>query len=100
VQAHNGRIQCLFKGARGDKAGTGSRRRLNDGEWHVVLCVHRPHHVAEFVDGVRVSVKKGSTGPIDNDKPLTIGGKLKCDQIKVTCDYFSGAMGWIRVTHG
>lgn len=100
VQATNGIVQCLFKGASGVRVGTGSGTPLNDGRWHVVRCVHTADRVVEYVDGVRIAVNEGSTGPINNDKPLTIGGKLRCDQVDVTCDYFSGAMGWIRISHG
>jgi hypothetical protein len=100
LQATNGILQCLFKGANGVRVGTGSPTPLNDGRWHVVRCIHKVDRVVEYVDGVRVAVNKGSTGPINNDKPLTIGGKLRCDQVDVTCDYFSGAMGWIRISHG
>jgi hypothetical protein len=99
VQGPGGRIQCLFRGASGDMVGTESSRRLNDGQWHVVACVHKPDRVVEYVDGGRVDVHRGSTGRINNDKPWTIGGKLHCDQVKITCDYFSGAMDWIRIGH-
>jgi laminin G domain protein len=100
VQAHKGMIQCLFKGANGTEVGTNSGKTLNDGDWHVVKCVHTPHRVVEYVDGARVDSQAGATGPINNKKPLTIGGKLNCDQSKVTCDYFSGSMDWISIRHG
>ena len=29
--------------------------------------------------------------------PLTIGGKVDCDQVKVTCDYFAGDIDWVRI---
>jgi hypothetical protein len=100
VQGPGGNVQCLFKGANGTRVGTGSGTALDDGQWHVVKCVHTATQVKEFVDGERVAVKNGSTGPIDNSKPLTVGGKLNCDQVSVTCDYFSGDIDWIKVSHG
>ena len=100
VQAPGGNVQCLFKGANGTRVGTGSGMALDDGHWHTVKCVHTATQVKELVDGVRVAVKNGATGPIDNSKPFTVGGKLNCDQIKVTCDYFSGDIDWIKISHG
>jgi hypothetical protein len=31
---------------------------------------------------------------------MTIGGKISCDQIEVTCDYFSGEIDYIRIYRG
>jgi Concanavalin A-like lectin/glucanases superfamily len=100
VQGPKGNVQCLFKGANGSRSGTGSGRALDDGVWHTVRCVHTATQVQEYVDGVRVAVHNGSTGPIDNAYPMTIGGKPKCDQITVTCDYYSGSMDFVTVSHG
>jgi hypothetical protein len=100
VQGPGGLVQCLFKGANGSRVGTGSGRRLNDGRWHVVRCVHTAGRVTEYVDGKRTGVKNGSTGPINNASPFIIGGKLRCNQTKVTCDYYSGRISWVRVTRG
>jgi PKD repeat protein len=98
VQAPGGIVQCLFKGADGTRVGTGSSERLDDGQWHTVECIRTETQVKEFVDGVRVAVKNGSTGPIDNNKPFTIGGKVPCDQVAITCDYFVGEIDWVRVS--
>jgi hypothetical protein len=100
VQLPQGRPQCLFKGANGQRVGSGSPVAINDGQWHTVMCVHSATQVLTYVDGVRMGVKNGSTGPIDNSKPFVIGGKLNCDQIKTTCDYFSGDIDWVRITRG
>ena len=100
VQGPKGKVQCLFKGAKGVRVGTGSGRALDDGSWHTVRCVRTATQVQEFVDGTKVATKNGSTGPISNSSPFTVGGKLGCDQVKVTCDYYSGSMDWIKVSHG
>jgi hypothetical protein len=42
----------------------------------------------------------GWTGRIENSKPLSIGGKYNCDQQTVTCDYFVGAIDWVRISTG
>jgi Concanavalin A-like lectin/glucanases superfamily len=98
VQAWHGIVQCQFKGANGVGVNTGSGRRLDDGHWHIVRCVHTARKVREYVDGRRVDVATGRTGYINNAKPFTIGGKLDCDQTKVECDYYSGGIGYVRVS--
>ena len=97
VQGPGGTVQCLFKGADGTRVGTGSPTPLDDGQWHTVQCVHTATQVRQYVDGVRVAIKNGSTGPIDNKQPFTIGGKSNCDQGAITCDYFSGDIDYVRV---
>ena len=81
VQGPGGTVQCLFKGADGTRVGTGSPTPLDDGQWHTVACVHTATRVVQYVDGVRVAIKNGSTGPINNKQPFTIGGKSNCDQV-------------------
>jgi hypothetical protein len=76
---------------------TGSPKALNDGSWHTVRCVRSSHAVREYVDGSRVDIDRGRTGEINNSLPLTVGGKLYCDQTTVECDYFSGSMDYIRI---
>jgi PKD repeat protein len=98
VQGPGGNVQCLFKGADGTRVGTGSPAALNDGQWHTVMCVHTATQVKQYVDGVRVAIKNGATGPINNKQPLTIGGKHNCDQVTITCDYFSGDIDYVRVS--
>jgi hypothetical protein len=100
VQLPGGRPQCLFKGANGVRVGSGSPVPINDGNWHIVRCVHTATQVLTYVDGVRKGLKNGATGPINNSKPFSFGGKPSCDQIKTTCDYFSGNIDWVRVTRG
>jgi hypothetical protein len=100
VQLPKGKVQCLFTGIDG-RVGTGSGTHVyDDGQWHTVQCIHTAATVETWVDGVRVGVKRGSTGPIDNAKAFTVGGKLNCDQVTVTCDYFSGDVDFIRISHG
>jgi PKD repeat protein len=97
VQAPGGRVQCLFKGADGTRVGTGSPTPLDDGQWHTVQCIRTPTQVKQFVDGVRVAVKNGVTGAINNKQPFTVGGKSNCDQVTITCDYFSGDIDYVKV---
>lgn len=99
VQGPGGRVQCLFKGANGNRVGTGSPTPLDDGQWHTVRCVHTATQVKEYVDGVHVATKNGSTGPINNKQPFTLGGKKNCDQGEITCDYFAGDIDYVKVSN-
>jgi Concanavalin A-like lectin/glucanases superfamily len=104
VQAPKGNVQCLFKGADGVRVGTGwgaQKPPLDDGQWHTVTCVHTATQVREYVDNFpKPVIKNGVTGPIDNRSPMTIGGKLNCDQVSTTCDYFSGDMDFVKIYRG
>lgn len=50
-----------------------------------------------YVDDVLAISVAGPTATIANDKNLSIGGKTVCDQVVVTCDYFVGAIDYIRL---
>lgn len=95
-QAPKGIVHCLFKGSEG-RSTTGSKRPLNDGEWHTVRCERNEDGVTMTVDGERTGRNRNDTGYIDNRVELTIGGKLHCDQVKVTCDYFVGDIDYVRI---
>jgi hypothetical protein len=95
-QAPNGLVQCLFRGSTGN-AGVGSGRALNDGQWHVINCTRTATQVTMTVDGVQTGKKVGPTGNISNTSTLSIAGKLACDQIKVTCDYWVGQMDYVEI---
>jgi concanavalin A-like lectin/glucanase superfamily protein len=100
VQGPKGLVECMFKGANGNTVRTASPKSLSDGNWHTVKCVRTATQVQEWVDGTQVAVRNGSTGVINNSKQFTVGGKNNCDQVKVTCDYYSGDIDYIRISHG
>lgn len=97
IQAPQGIPSCLFKGSAGQVA-TGAKTPLNDEQWHNLTCTLTETGVTMYVDGEQRNRKNGVTGTIDNDFPMTVGGKLDCDQVKVTCDYFSGEIDFIKIT--
>jgi hypothetical protein len=99
IQLPGGRPQCYFKGS-GGKAGAGWKTPIDDGQWHTLRCVRTPDSVTLYVDGVRRGRKVGPTGNMNNKFPVTIGGKQKCDQITVTCDYFGGTVDYVRIEKG
>ena len=97
IQNPGGIPSCLFKGSLGQVA-TGAKTPLNDDQWHNLTCVFNSSGVTMYVDGVFRNRKNGSAGTVDNNFPMTFGGKLDCDQIDITCDYFSGQIDYVRFT--
>jgi len=100
VENPKGYTQCVFKGANGTYVHVPSPFPLDDGLWHVFTCVHTSSQVQTWVDGTQVASRNVATGPIDNTLPFVIGGKSNCDQVSVTCDYFTGAVDWVKIARG
>lgn len=100
IQAPGGYPSCLFKSSIGQMA-VKSTLDLSDGAWHTLRCIRTATAVRMYVDDVYQGVKNSPVplGPINNNFPLTVGGKLDCDQIDVTCDYFTGQIDYLRLTH-
>lgn len=95
-QNPSGRIECLFRGSQGS-AIVRSGRQLNDGAWHTIRCARTGAGLTMYVDGSRMAHDNRSTGHIANAWPISIGGKPRCNQVKVTCDYFAGDIDSIRI---
>jgi hypothetical protein len=99
----SGRLMCLYRSrdSRGNLLGQKAVTApvpLNDGAWHTVRCEKTVDRVTMTIDGTTVVRSSRSTiGPIANTMPLSIGGKVACDQVKVTCDYFAGDIDWVRI---
>jgi hypothetical protein len=53
--------------------------------------------VTMSIDGQRTGRNTNPTGTIANTRPLTIAGKGNCDQVEITCDYFSGDIDYVRI---
>lgn len=100
LDSHKGVLRCLFRGARGSES-VNSGSALNDGSWHTVRCLRTADRVTMTVDaGTKAQITRralGVTGKISNANPLTIGGKANCDQVKVSCDYYTGAIDYVRI---
>jgi hypothetical protein len=97
-QQPSGKISCLFRGSAGSStASAGSTVRVNDGNWHTVRCERTPSSVTMYIDGRRTGRNTNPTGTIANTRPLTIAGKGNCDQVEITCDYFSGDIDYVRI---
>ena len=92
----NGIVTCLYRGSAGSNL-VSSLRPSNDGKWHTIRCERTQYCVTMTVDGVVTQRLKGVTGTISNTWPLSIAGKVSCDQITVTCDYFVGDIDYVRI---
>jgi hypothetical protein len=98
VEQDDGRMRCVFLDGqgRGVPAFAGGRP-IDDGEWHTVTCRRTPTSVTMWIDYENVARVRSVTGAIGNDWPMTIGGKPRCDQVWVECDYFTGDIDFVRV---
>ena len=100
LQQPKGKLSCMFKTPQGTATAGSGATPLNDNQWHTVRCVRTPTSVTMYVDGVRTGRSNKSTGALNNTKPWTFGGKLECDGVRVTCDYFAGEVDYVRFTKG
>ena len=96
-QQPSGKITCLFRGSAGSSTGTSGTVRVNDGAWHTVRCERTSSMVTMLVDGNVTSRNRNATGTIANTRPMTIAGKGNCDQVAITCDYFSGDIDYVKI---
>ncbi|MBG0562835.1 laminin G domain-containing protein [Actinoplanes aureus] len=96
LQIPNGRVDCMFRGSAGTIELV-APNRINDGYWHVVKCARLRGGVVLLIDGQQVDSRAGWTGPIANTWPVSIGGKMDCDQVEVGCDYYAGDLDYVIV---
>jgi Concanavalin A-like lectin/glucanases superfamily len=103
IENPNGRMTCVFRGT--NSSGNFQRKEvvspgvLSDGKWHVARCARTSTGLTLQIDGSVVATAKGSTGNISNTRPISIGGKLNCDQVTTTCDYFTGDIDYVKITN-
>ena len=103
LEAPHGKLTCLFRGqVNGTLVGktVNSGVALDDGDWHTVTCLRTADQITMTIDGTSTRRAKGATGTISNAVPLTIGGKVNCDQVTVTCDFFSGDIDRVAISAG
>ncbi len=98
-----GHLNCVFRGTNSSgkflRKDVESPAVLSNGSWHVAQCARTATGLTLTIDGTVVDTAKGSSGTISNPRPITIGGKLECDQVKTTCDYFTGDIDYIKITN-
>ncbi len=105
IQAPGGKPSCLFKSSPGttQQIAVQATKDLSNNQWHTVRCVRSANNVKIYIDGAYNAQKTAPSnkfvGNIDNTLPLTIGGKINCNNTTVACDYFSGHIDYVRITH-
>jgi Laminin G domain len=105
LQNVSGKITCLFRGRDSNgnvlsEAVNSGSVALNDGAWHVLTCERLTDRVVMTIDDTRTRRALGPTGTISNGNPLSLGGKWNCDQVKITCDYWSGDFDYVTIKAG
>jgi hypothetical protein len=107
VALNGGYPRCVFRDASGrtltaDLVGTTAANRADDGSWHVIRCELSASGLRVVVDpgtaGEASRFVAGTHGRIDNNRLVSIGGKLDCNGGNVGCDYFTGSMDYVRIT--
>jgi hypothetical protein len=96
IELDNGYPNCLFRGPNGSLTVTSSVR-VSDNAWHTVSCNHSTQGLQVVVDGVAGNLRAGSTGQINNNRPVAIGGKVNCDGVTAKCDYLSGDVDRVEI---
>jgi hypothetical protein len=102
VENPHGQINCVFRGVVSGKLvrkAVTSPAVLSDGNFHVATCTRTSNALTLTIDGSVVDTAHGSTGNISNTRPVTIGGKLNCDQVNTTCDYYTGDIDWVKLSN-
>lgn len=99
LQAPGGVLQCVWRGSEGSGS-VSSGVPLNNAEWHTVTCARTPTQLSITVDDQVVDTQDVALGEIDNNWPVTIGGKASCDGKDVDCDFFMGRIDFVRITAG
>jgi hypothetical protein len=90
----SGRIRFRAKGVSGATVLT-SRRGINDGQFHTVVCYRLQKKIGIVIDG-RERTRKSSVGAIKSSRKVTIGNKhvkTNEDQFRGVYDYFALALG-------
>src|SRR5215211_347494 len=101
IENPGGVLTCVFRGV--DASGNFMRKevnsgiKLNEGQWHTARCERTENQLTLTVDGTLTVTTNGHTGSISNPRPISIAGKLNCDQENISCDYFTGDIDWITI---
>ena len=102
IENPGGRLTCVFRGV--NNSGGWNRKEvvsslpLNDGDYHTITCERVGTQLRLIVDGVLDDTANNSFGSISNNQPLSIGGKTNCDNVRTSCDYFSGWIDEISIS--
>ena len=101
IENPKGILTCVFRGVDGSgdwmRKEVNSGTPLNDGRWHTARCERTATGLTLTIDGRVVDSTSGKTGTISNNRPISIGGKVNCDQTSISCDYFTGDVDYVQV---
>lgn len=99
-----GFVTCLFKDENGNQRAVQSSVSTSDGAWHTIRCdLDRstgPNGTLWlYVDGElnQERTLPEALGRIANDWDFAIGGKSRCNQDTVECDYFEGELDYVEL---
>jgi Concanavalin A-like lectin/glucanases superfamily len=101
VESAKGHVRCQFIGSVGQatvKSTDFTSKTWADNQFHIVTCSRTASAVTLTIDGKLIGQTNHVTGDITNTWPVSIAGKTQCDNITVTCDYWSGWIDYIRIT--
>jgi hypothetical protein len=100
IETSKGKLKCVFRGPSGGLSIV-TPTVVNDDAWHKVVCRHTASSLTMTLDDTWSRTRSGTTGPIKNREPMSIGGKNKCAALGdggVDCDYYSGLVDYVRIT--
>ena len=100
VEVYGGVARCLFVSSNGSSVAVATKGRIDDGRWHTVRCGRSGYSASMYLDGNWQSTRSGITGSIANTWELALGGKARCDNSRVVCDYFAGDVDHLRIQKG
>jgi hypothetical protein len=100
LEAHERKVACYFRDSAGHGA-TAYSGFVDDGVSRTYQCDRVGSVVRLYVNGVltKSQTAAGGLGSIANSSPFVIGGKSKCDQVKIECDYFGGSIYRVEIDH-
>lgn len=102
IENPGGYLTCVFRGVANNgkfnRREVVSSRPLNDDEYHTITCERIGSQLRLIVDGELDDIANNATGSILNDRPMSIGGKTNCDNVTISCDYFTGWIDEISIS--
>jgi hypothetical protein len=99
LETHEGHVSCVFQGSASVSAVV-SPGTYQGNLFHSYRCERNAAFgVRLSVDGAVVGTNPKQPGNISNTWPFVIGGKYMCNQTTVQCDYFSGMIDRVAVSH-
>jgi hypothetical protein len=101
LEIARGIAKCQFRTDTGTHLTVSSgSRRVDDARWHSIACYRDGATAWLVVDGVETSRRTGLSGTVNNTWELAMGGKSRCDQVDVGCDFFAGEIDYVRIMKG